>query len=461
MAAILLCGLLWASPAYASAGVADDPSLVIGQFKITSHDGQFITLYNTTDSALDMSDYGVEYFNNYDPADATSSRLIALSGTVPPHGYFMVNDDSLFLCYRLTVDSTSLGLSSTSGFIEVVKSDRPGSAGPVTSTVEDYVGWSKRTVSGAQTLPYDTAEFLQRQPLDTTGAPAVTVPGAGSWLTVRHDDKDPCGLIGYGPGGPAPVPTGPGLMKAPADPPATVIGADRNEQASAGPSLPAHDMGLRVPTVSELLPNPAGTGNDKTDEFIELYNSNSTTFDLSGFTLQTGTTSLHTFRFPARTILQPRSFKAFYSAKTGLSLSNSGGQVKLLDPFGNSISASGAYGKAKDGVAWALAKGKWYWTTSPTPGKANIIKIPPSKAKKSSRTKGSKNGKAAGAYGSGTTNAASSGSGRPSDSPIHLGTLVLVAALALLYGLYEYRADLANHVYKFRQHFGARYEDRA
>ena len=39
--------------------------------------------------------------------------------------------------------------------------------------------------------------------------------------------------------------------------------------------------------------------------------------------------------------------------------------------------------------------------------------------------------------------------------------LALVAGLALLYGAYEYRADLANRIYRFREHFGAGYENRA
>src|SRR5689334_2381732 len=92
LSAIVVTGLLMLAgqelPVMAE--TADAPSLVISQLKITSSNGQFVTLYNTTDSALDMSRYQLEYFNNFDLAKSTSSRLIALSGTVPPHGYFMV-----------------------------------------------------------------------------------------------------------------------------------------------------------------------------------------------------------------------------------------------------------------------------------------------------------------------------------------------------------------------------------
>ncbi len=133
--------------------------------------------------------------------------------------------------------------------------------------------------------------------------------------------------------------------------------------------LPKADVGLKAPAITELLPNPDGTGTDKTDEFIELYNPNAKPFDLSGFSLQTGITRKHTYVFPKGSSLPPKSFKAFYSKTTALSLSNTTGQTRLLAPSGNSVSDAAEYEKAKDGIAWALAKGKWYWTTKPTPGK--------------------------------------------------------------------------------------------
>jgi hypothetical protein len=220
--------------------------------------------------------------------------------------------------------------------------------------------------------------------------------------------------------------------------------------------LPAEDVGLKAPSMTELLPNPDGTGTDKTDEFIELYNPNAKRFDLSGFSLQTGTTRKHTYTFPKGSSLSPKSFKAFYSKTTGLSLSNTAGQASLLAPSGNGITATAKYEKAKDGIAWALAEGKWYWTVKPTPGKPNVIRDPD--AKKASARKGAEGTSA----GSTNTSAAATNNTEPdaATTPIHTRTLVVVAGLALLYGAYEYRADLANRIYKFRQHFGARYDDR-
>lgn len=460
-------------PATAHASAANEPSLAISQLKITSHSGQFITLYNATDTTLDMSQYQLEYFNNYDPDKVTSSRVISLSGIVPPHGYFMVNSGSLTLCYQVTVDSVSLGFSSTAGMVKVLSVGSNVSSVP---TLEDYVSWSKTDAPGAQMLPADSNAFLQRQPAGASNDPVIAAPGAGNWQTVQPDGENVCGLVSSSDG--SAVSAGPNQLLMPAEPSATILSINDGYATASPGQLPAADFGLAAPLITELLPNPVGTGNDATDEFIELHNPNHASFDLSGFTLQVGTTSLHNYKFPAGTSLSPDSFQTFYSADTGLSLSNNGGLARLLDPAGGLVAATEAYESAGDGMAWALANGKWYWTVRPTPGKANIIDQPPAKktpAKSSSKkqaaaaakTKAKKaSSKVAKTKKPKTKKPKTNLSAKPvADkqpvTPIHPWALALVGTAALLYGAYEYRADLANRIYRFKSYFRARREDRA
>lgn len=470
-AVVVAGGLAIGLPAAARADSANAPSLVVSRLKVTSSSGQFVALYNTTEQTLDMSKYQLEYFNSYDLTKATSSRLISLSGLVPPHGYFMVNDDSLTLCYRQTVDSVSLGLSSTAGFIEVLAFDQAGAGASINLKLEDYVGWSKTAVAGAQTLPAVSGAFLDRQPKDGVGNPSITIPGAGNWQTVRPDPANACNLIS-GSGG-SPVPTGLNQLLPPVEPAAAIEPDVNNPDSTANLTavLPESDIGLMAPTITELLPNPDGNGNDASDEFIELYNANDKPFDLTGFSLQTGLTTSHSFAFPAGTSLSPHAFKAFYALTTGLSLSNNGGQAKLRDPFGNSISATAVYGSAKDGQAWALANGKWYWTTRPTPGLANVINRPPTGKKTTAANKASKaaaknktSTKGKTAKTAKTKTAAAAGQTDPAaadSTPVHAGVLALVGSLALLYGAYEYRADLANRIYQFKRYLSDRRANRA
>ncbi len=451
------------------ADTANAPSLVISQLKITSSNGQFVTLYNGGETTLDMSKYQLEYFNSYDLTKASSSRLIPLTGAVPPHGYFMVSDGELQLCYQMAVDSVSLGFSSTAGLIEVLGFNQNGPGGSVSPTLQDYVGWSKSAATGAQTLPANTSAFLQRLPVNAQNNPAINVAGSGNWQAVQYEAASSCKLVTVTTPATT-VLTGLNQLLPPSQPPAIILPNFTSTDVTA--SLPDADIGLIAPQITEILPNPLGTGNDASDEFIELYNANTVAFDLTGFTLQTGLTSLHTYTFPSGTSLPPLSFTAFYSKSTGLSMSNTSGQVALLDPADTVLSITVAYATAADGVSWNLANGGWFWTTTLTPGATNVI-VPPSTkkavtkstiAKTTKTTKTTKTAKTTSAKTklattktAGTTTAAyKSVPDSAVVTPIHPWTLALVAIAALLYGAYEYRTDLANRLYRFRKHLGAR-----
>ena len=160
-------------------------SLIISQIKITTS-GQFITLYNSSSQTLNMFGVKIEYFNNYDVNQSTSGKVVALSGNVPAHGYFIVSDDTQPLCYQATVESASLGFSSTSGLVRVLDFN----ASPV-GLVDDQISWvSKNAPSGVQTMPASPA-FLQRSSVN--GAPYIN----GGWQAVQPKADDPCALVTF------------------------------------------------------------------------------------------------------------------------------------------------------------------------------------------------------------------------------------------------------------------------
>ncbi|MDL2363645.1 MAG: lamin tail domain-containing protein [Patescibacteria group bacterium] len=465
-------GLLGADfVATARADTADAPSLVISQLKITSSNGQFVTLHNTTAYALDMSKYQLEYFNSYDLSKATSSRLITLQGMLPPHSYYQLNDSSQLLCYQLTINSQSLGFSSTAGFIQLLSTSQIVPGGAVAPMMQDFVGWAKASASGAQMLPSSTNAFLQRQPLDATHNPLISTPGGGSWIQVQPDPASPCKLITFSAAAGSSstsVPNGMNQLLPATEPLATVLAAVVEQESSGtGPILPTGDIGLMSPRITELLPNPAGTGTDATDEFIELYNPNSRPFDLTGFSLETGLSNTKKYVFSAGSLLPSQSFTAFYSESTNLSLSNSGSVASLFDPFGNELSSSETYKSAKDGLSWSLANGKWVFSTQVTPNKANVIQLPPINKKGSAKSKLHNVGRAV----KGTKAPAAKDSKKkliaaapshqpyaqsPAKSPVHTQALAVVVGAAVLYGAYEYRADLANKLYFARRYLAHR-----
>lgn len=459
MVSLLLSSLL--VPVTLRAQALGVPQLVISQLKITSSAGQFVTLYNQSDNILDLGQYEIDYLSS-------SGKLSSLpvSGQLAPHSFYMLSDDQARLCYQVTVNAVSLGFATTSGTLQIwgLSSDK------ASKQLQDGVTWASKATAGAVMLPTQngtSSVSLLRQPTDASGNPQVLSPSAGNWQAVTPDAANPCALDIVNTTTPAASPSvNPGIQLTIGQaPPATIVSlvSDDNSAASGGPSLPNADVGLSAPQLTELLPNPNGSGNDDTDEYIELYNSNPVSFDLSGFTLQAGTTTKHNYVFPTGTMLPPQSFTALFSAATGLSLSNSGGQVDLLDPFGNTLSRSDVYGTAKDGQAWALANGKWYWTAQATPGAANVIKqvvtAKSSKAKAAS-SKSTKGG-GSGVKGASTTAATSAGatSGTTetsSPAPIHPYVLAAVGVLAVGYGVYEYRHDLGNRIHQLRANRAAR-----
>lgn len=277
--------------------------------------------------------------------------------------------------------------------VELLALNQTTPGGLLASSLQDYVRWSKTAAAGAQTLPINTAAFLLRQPVDAQNNPIVASPGVGSWQAVQPDATSSCSLvttITAAVNTLQPVASGLNQLLPSSEPPATIVSVSApSNNVATTPSLPAADIGLMAPQITELVPNPLGTGNDSSDEYIELYNANDSAFDLSGFALQSGLTTLHSYLFLDGASLPPHSFTAFYASKTKLTLSNSGSQVKLLDPLSNSIAATDPYSLAADGQAWAFANGTWYWTTQPTPNAANVITQPAAKSTHAAKATGS------------------------------------------------------------------------
>lgn len=442
----ILCYLLFL-PALVNA--SNEPDLVISQFKITSNDGQFFMLYNTTDQTIDMGLVQLVYYNSYNLSAATSSKIIQLSGQLEPKSYYLVNDGPLTLCYRMIVNSVSLGLSSTAGAVQVQRltQNNPGSA--VTSQLQDYVSWTKTTVSGVQKLPASTKQFLLRQPQDSSFNPLISSPGQGSWQTVEPSTNNPCSLTTTQVI-PAQVQTNM-LMLSSTPPPVTIISI---AASTTGPYMPAENIGLMAPIVNELSPNPKSPQTDADDEFIELYNPNSKSFNLTGFSLGTGINRSYKKKFADGTKLPPKSFTAFFSSGTNLALSNTGSQARLIDPFDNVISKSKEYSNAKEGQTWALANNDWYWTNQPTPNAANVI----NGGSTATSSTGNKNGAVQGTS-TETSNETNGGSAPHTPAQVatlHPSTLAGVTTLALGYGAYEYRQDIANRVRQFRSHRATR-----
>ncbi len=162
-----------------------------------------------------------------------------------------------------------------------------------------------------------------------------------------------------------------------------------NEQIKAAPAI-TYPSGVFI---NEILPNPEGP--DETDEWIELYNSNSSDVDLSGWQIQdtTGTIITYTINPSAgsgQAKILANGFLIFKRPDTKIMLNNDQDGLNLLTPDAK-ISDSMAFTKAPLNQSYNKVVSGWVWSSTLTPGAKNIITAAQTKtaSKTLSKTKNS------------------------------------------------------------------------
>lgn len=120
--------------------------------------------------------------------------------------------------------------------------------------------------------------------------------------------------------------------------------------------------------ITEVLPNPSGE--ESTDEFIELYNSSNNAVDLTGWELSDSTSRNYTLTGS----IGAGQYTTFYREASGIALNNSGDTVELYQPDGTLLDIIEYTDSADEEVSYALSNdGDWYWTTTVTAGRSNTI----------------------------------------------------------------------------------------
>ena len=125
--------------------------------------------------------------------------------------------------------------------------------------------------------------------------------------------------------------------------------------------------------ISEFLPNPSGSDEG---EWIELFNSGNTSVDLAACKLQDNSARIFTLSEDSNLNfnLNPNSYLLLPKSLTGISLNNTGGDsVKFYDPNNNLIESISYLDNAPENKSYARLNNDFVWTSSLSPGAANII----------------------------------------------------------------------------------------
>jgi len=128
--------------------------------------------------------------------------------------------------------------------------------------------------------------------------------------------------------------------------------------------------------INEILPNPSGA--DETNEWIELYNSNSSDVDLPGWQIQDTEGTTTTYTIPKNTKILANGFLIFKRPDTKIMLNNDEDGLNILTPD-KKIVDSVVFTKAPLGQSYNKTKSGWAWSTTLTPGAVNIVTTPASK----------------------------------------------------------------------------------
>lgn len=401
---------------------------------------EFVRIANAGTTAFDLTGWRLQYKS---ASGASWTTKVILSGGVGAGSQLLVSTSSYTTSEMHVLMSD--GLAAAGGHLQLI--DKQG-------TVRDLVGWGSALYPENKSAPAPSTSQLLRRKTSTTDG----------YIDTDNNSLD-FELIPQKPITPSPSPS-PSV-----DPPPVVTE-------------------LLPPIITEMLPNPASPLVDAYDEFVEIYNPNTETIVLKNYMLQTGGTFSHSVVFSSET-LEAGGYLLVKSKGTALSLSNASGTARLVDPNGAVVDLVADYKAALPGISWSLIEGSWQWTTTPTPGDQNILTMPPAntsapakgatstappapKLKTPSSTSQTKSPVAKSAKvvkepatksskATGANSPSSSSKTTPSQSAtnIHPIVLVVVGSLAVLYGLYEYRHDLGNLIYKLRRNRTAGGVDRS
>ncbi len=440
-------------------------SLSFVRMKITGE--EYVEIQNnTSDTIENLSIYALKAYNKVDPDAAgvaiSSQSLPSLE--LEQGGRILLSTGIRPTCGASIAGKLSLSLVDGGGTLQIVSMTSVLNAS--SPTIVDSVSWSSSS-SGAITL----VPSFSKAPLTTYYRYGLE-DGSFAWQKADQDMANSCGLIIPATSGNSALPIAVTPSEQQSGNESFSVSTAEEATTNTGSGIGSSNQGLQPVAISEVLPNPIGSGNDLTDEFIELHNPNLEAFDLSGYVLRSGVSTMRYYSFPAGTLLPAGSYAVYYSSETELLLSNTTGRVVLLDPDNQIVASTEVYRNAKDDQAWLQNNSLWQWTTTPTPGRINLVTAPvgsqksttakSSTAKKTAKSAAVKAPKAAKApkvkkEKKPKTEKTQKYSATPTAAtvearPIQSRVIAIIALIALLYGAYEYRGDLANKYQQCRRH---------
>lgn len=412
----LLLGLvIMAAPIH-----ADGQNIFITEVQtasLTSASDEFVEIFNNSDSEIDLSGWAMYYRSA--TGTTWTKKATVLTGSIKAKAFWT------FASIILADTKFSSGLSSTGGTLQI--RDKSG--------VEiDQFGWgSTQTFSGTPASPSAAGQSMYRL-YDFSATSFIN--GGNNFADFDLTD----------------MPT-----------PSKLPEPEKIEEDTEITKYPKLEL-------SEIFPDPSSPQTDSEDEFIEIYNPNTTEVDLSGWKLADEGGNEFIIKGYA---ISPFQHISFYPTETKITLNNTGDSIKLINPNGELIDESDNYGSAREGLSWSKISNTWQWAEEPTADASNadayienvtsaasaVSKLKKAAAKKTTAKK------TAAAKKSSSPSSKIKANTKSTDSSPKLedqqsqkgnnlwGWLIAAVGIATIgYAIYEYRTEIQLFCKKFRRH---------
>ena len=307
-------------------------SVVINEFLSDAFDEQaeFVELYNNSGESIDLTDWWIE---------EGSGKKSILGGTILANSFFILEKPKGSL--NNTGDIIKL-FDPTGGLIDKVAYGdwNDGNINDNAPKTEDPLVVAR--IYDGQDTDIDRADFVVSK-IITKGASNIYVRTYEQYENTNYEKKEsPTSSLE--------------VWK---------IGGDIKVNKA--------DNLIKKIIISEFIPNPAGSDDM---EFIELYNPTDEEIDLTGLQIDDEENGSGAYTIAENTKIAAQDYLVFGKWETKLSLNNDSDSVRLL--FEGEVIIEIAYSGATEGASYALTEeDDWQWTTTPTPGKKNIVKSIP------------------------------------------------------------------------------------
>ncbi|HEU5186941.1 MAG TPA: lamin tail domain-containing protein [Candidatus Saccharimonadales bacterium] len=439
IAAVLV--VLCASPAAVLAQTDTHNVLIVelqtGQAAASGND--FVEFYNPNTTDVDVTGWRLQYrAASAEPAASwTTKRSFACPQESPTECKVVLPARGRLVVATYDIPNVdeqrfSGGFAAAGGQIRLAL---PATQGTAQNLQQDMLGYGTAAVSeGQPSAAPEPGKSLKR-----------TVSEDGYFIDTQNNAVD--FIVGCGPPTPGdtqePLITEPPECE-PSDPP------DPDPDPTPDPPTPTPVDPVYLPLeITELLPDPTAPLKDDTDEFVEIFNPNTVEVNIEDYALRTGASLQNKITLGSK-IIPPGGLAVITSGESSLSLINAGTAVQLVDPVGTLLEEVPNYGSAKPGYSWMKNEHGWHWSSSPTPGAANVLTIPSSPpAKPASAKKGAAIPKKVAAAKTTIPKApaAPKPEVKPPEQPVakaqpNYWIIAAIGGMAAAYGAYEYRQEL-------------------